>query len=240
MRSGRGGSTSRRHQAVLGAVSFVAVASARKLAHASTLDAQGHLVFDSDAVFTSGFESPALFNSLATRRVQISFWGFSMGAEPELDVLYPGAGAPFGPYAYARIVAIRTGRETSDGWAEYSTTDSPRTRGSTRGRPHVCVGARRRQHKCHDGLAPLLGPIHRFGIRLAARRRRGEHRYGGPRVRRRHHDRRAPRHMGRRGSDVALRSEPRGVREWRLVGPRSLRMDGGSTRPPSRRLRPRE
>jgi hypothetical protein len=187
MRSGRGGSTSRRHLAVLGALSFVAVATAGKLAHASTLDAHGHLIFDSDAVFTSGFESlpaqgegaswlawntdgsvftaaaasdgswvssagapgtvalpdalegghalkltsgsnvafafadPSLFNSLATRRVQISFWGFSMGAEPELDVLYPSVGAPFGPYADARVVAVPTGRETSDGWAEYST-----------------------------------------------------------------------------------------------------------------------
>jgi hypothetical protein len=62
-----------------------------------------------------------LFDSLKTRRVQVSFWGFSVGAEPELDVVYPSKSQPVGPDGFGRIVAVRTGRETSDGWAEYST-----------------------------------------------------------------------------------------------------------------------
>ncbi len=44
-----------------------------------------------------------------------------MGAEPELDVIYPSSNEPFGPTGFGRVVAVRTGRETSDGWAEYST-----------------------------------------------------------------------------------------------------------------------
>jgi hypothetical protein len=63
----------------------------------------------------------AFFARLSTMRVQVSFWGLSMGAEPELDVVYPSGAEPVGPDGFGRIVAIRTGRETSDGWAEYST-----------------------------------------------------------------------------------------------------------------------
>jgi hypothetical protein len=57
----------------------------------------------------------------AKRRVSISFWGLAQGAEPVLEVIYGSAKAGPGPYNLARVVAVRTGRETSDGWAEYST-----------------------------------------------------------------------------------------------------------------------
>ena len=162
------------------------------LAHASTLDSSGHLVFDTDAVLTEGFESlsgaqaqgaswltwaatgdserpplqatavtasdwsangsapgavslasalegsyalklttagpvalglvdTAFFATLVTKRIQVSFWGMSMGAEPELDIVYPSTSEAVGPVGFGHIVAIRTGRETSDGWVEYST-----------------------------------------------------------------------------------------------------------------------
>jgi hypothetical protein len=157
-------------------------------ARASTLDAQGQLVFDSSALLTMSFESlseaqqegaswlawstgtpPVLtatavtaadwtsmgtasgvvtlptalqgtqalrvavgstvglglvdssfFFSLTAERVSVDFWGLSMGAEPELDVVF-STDAQVGPTGFAHVVAVRTGRETSDGWAEYST-----------------------------------------------------------------------------------------------------------------------
>jgi hypothetical protein len=68
-----------------------------------------------------GIVDTALFKSLTSKRVEISFWGYSMGAEPELDVVYPGTVQSVGPWGFGHLVAVRTGRETSDGWAEYST-----------------------------------------------------------------------------------------------------------------------
>jgi len=62
-----------------------------------------------------------LFNTLLAKRVQVSFWGLSMGAEPELDIVYPSTDQAVGPNGFGHLVAVRTGRETSDGWAEYST-----------------------------------------------------------------------------------------------------------------------
>ena len=158
---------------------------ASRSAYASSINAQGELVFDSSAVLTCGFESLSqaqslgaswvswdsttsypnltatliratdwsasivtssnalegasalriasgsnlglalvgaqLFDRFKTDRVTISMWGRSFGAEPELDVVYPSARASVGPSGSARIVAVRTGNETSDGWVEYST-----------------------------------------------------------------------------------------------------------------------
>jgi hypothetical protein len=64
---------------------------------------------------------PSFFKTLTSKRIEVTFWGFSMGAEPELDIVYPGTFEPVGPQGFANVIAIRTGRETSDGWAEYST-----------------------------------------------------------------------------------------------------------------------
>jgi hypothetical protein len=55
---------------------------------------------------------PALVHG--SGRVNITFWGRAEGAEPVLEVVY-------GPARQFYVVAIRTGRETSDGWAEFST-----------------------------------------------------------------------------------------------------------------------
>jgi hypothetical protein len=78
------------------------------------------LTSDAEVAFALVLDA-SLSETVSSQRVQISFWGFSMGAEPELDVVYPSADEPLGPDAYGRVVAVRTGRETSDGWAEYST-----------------------------------------------------------------------------------------------------------------------
>lgn len=67
----------------------------------------------------------ALFGSIARSRFEVSMWGRAEGAEPVLVVAYGGAavggGVSVGPFHFARVVAVRTGRETSDGWVEYST-----------------------------------------------------------------------------------------------------------------------
>jgi hypothetical protein len=68
-----------------------------------------------------GLLDTALFTKIASRRVIVSMWGRSHGAEPELDIVYPSTTEPIGPTGFGHIVAIRTGNETSDGWAEYST-----------------------------------------------------------------------------------------------------------------------
>src|SRR5262249_11683922 len=62
---------------------------------------------------------PAL--SAASRgRVSVSMWGRAHGAEPVLEVVYAPDSTRVGP-ARVHVVAIRTGRETSDGWVEYAT-----------------------------------------------------------------------------------------------------------------------
>ncbi len=65
----------------------------------------------------------ATFGALTAQRVSVSFWGRAEGLEPYLavtwgnDVDLPTDRA----WAWARVPAIRTGRETSDGWVEYAT-----------------------------------------------------------------------------------------------------------------------
>jgi hypothetical protein len=146
-------------------------------ARAAELDAQGHLVFASDALRTYGFEKAAdlaaigsalswastgrlqgaaldyeeaaqwliddalegggalavraglgpglalqddaFFAGLLGRRISVTFWGRAFGAEPALEVVY--ARNNLGPSPLGRVIAVRTGRETSDGWAEYTT-----------------------------------------------------------------------------------------------------------------------
>jgi hypothetical protein len=69
------------------------------------------------------YMDPALFATLTGRRISVSCWGRAEGMEPYLTVTY-GTDAELPTdraWALARIPAIRTGRETSDGWVEYST-----------------------------------------------------------------------------------------------------------------------
>ncbi len=53
-------------------------------------------------------------------RISVSMWGRSFGAEPVLEMLYAHNTTNVGP-GRVHVFAIRTGRETSDGWVEYST-----------------------------------------------------------------------------------------------------------------------
>ena len=65
----------------------------------------------------------ALFAQLKDGRFEVSLWARADGAAPTVQVLYDRD--PDNVYAgraqYALVRAIRTGRETTDGWAEYAT-----------------------------------------------------------------------------------------------------------------------
>jgi hypothetical protein len=94
--------------------SLVTGADALEGSHALRIDAaSGHLGL--------GLLDNGLWNSVKDRRIVVSMWGRSHGAEPELDIVYPSTDEAIGPTGFGHIVAIRTGNETSDGWAEYST-----------------------------------------------------------------------------------------------------------------------
>jgi hypothetical protein len=68
-----------------------------------------------------GLLDTTLFKKVDGQRIVVSMWGRSHGAEPELDIVYPSLDEAIRPTGFGHIVAIRTGNETSDGWAEYST-----------------------------------------------------------------------------------------------------------------------
>ncbi len=80
------------------------------------------------------FIDPATFGAVTGSRINVSFWGRSEGMEPFVAVTYGNAeDLPSNKtWAWARIPAIRTGRETSDGWVEYATNAID---GSILGRP---------------------------------------------------------------------------------------------------------
>ena len=80
--------------------------------HWKASDGEGLAIFDSTT-----------FATLVNQRVIVSFWGRAEGMEPYLGVTY-GEEVDISTtktWAWARVPAIRTGRETSDGWVEYST-----------------------------------------------------------------------------------------------------------------------
>lgn len=62
------------------------------------------------------------FPTLAGSRVEISMWARADGSSPSLTIEYakPEWSLESG-FDFASTIAIRTGRETSDGWVEYST-----------------------------------------------------------------------------------------------------------------------
>ncbi len=64
-----------------------------------------------------------LFAELAKGRFEVKLWARADGAAPQVQVAYDQEleGALGGFTSFAQVRAIRTGRQTSDGWAEYST-----------------------------------------------------------------------------------------------------------------------
>jgi hypothetical protein len=64
----------------------------------------------------------ALLDRLKSTRFEVSLWARADGAGPQLHVVYDKDPANVfgGTFSFATVRAIRTGRETSDGWAEYA------------------------------------------------------------------------------------------------------------------------
>lgn len=65
----------------------------------------------------------ALFAQVKDGRFEVSLWARADGAAPAVQVLYDNDAQNVygGRSQFALVRAIRTGRETTDGWAEYST-----------------------------------------------------------------------------------------------------------------------
>lgn len=65
---------------------------------------------------------PVTFAPLAQRRVEVTFFARAAGALPSLHVIYGRRTLDDQSLSYPTgdVVAIRTGRETSDGWIEYT------------------------------------------------------------------------------------------------------------------------
>jgi len=67
-------------------------------------------------------DDAALFTQLSTRRFEVTFWGRADGIAPSLQVRYARPDSTIDSNSsFASVTTMRTGRETSDGWAEYST-----------------------------------------------------------------------------------------------------------------------
>jgi hypothetical protein len=63
-----------------------------------------------------------VFVALAGARVEVSMWARAEGSSPSLTIEYAkGEWSLEGGLNYASTVVLRTGRETSDGWVEYTT-----------------------------------------------------------------------------------------------------------------------
>ena len=71
------------------------------------------------------FTDSSVFENLANERFEVRFWAKSEGSEPHLEVVYRSSATrtPLdgSTLPTAGVRAIPTGRETSDGWVEYST-----------------------------------------------------------------------------------------------------------------------
>lgn len=71
------------------------------------------------------FTDSSVFENLANERFEVRFWAKSEGSDPHLEVLYRSSATrtPLdgSTLPTAGVRAIPTGRETSDGWVEYST-----------------------------------------------------------------------------------------------------------------------
>ncbi|MEO7095528.1 MAG: hypothetical protein ABI175_19890 [Polyangiales bacterium] len=63
------------------------------------------------------------FDTLQKRRISITVWGRAEGSAPSLQVFYGRADwvLDAGFNSFAKVVTTRSGRETTDGWVEYTT-----------------------------------------------------------------------------------------------------------------------
>lgn len=64
---------------------------------------------------------PALFAQVKDGRFEVTLWARADGTPPQITVLYDRSTEPAPTSQFASVRAVRTGRETDDGWAEFST-----------------------------------------------------------------------------------------------------------------------
>jgi hypothetical protein len=64
-----------------------------------------------------------LFAQVKDGKFEVTLWGRADGTAPQLQVLYDRDAASLDTFGaqFANVRAVRTGRETTDGWAEFST-----------------------------------------------------------------------------------------------------------------------
>ena len=67
-----------------------------------------------------GVVDDAFFASIASGRIEVTLWSRAEGSAPAVRVMYGNTDLS-NAFQHAQVQAIRTGRETTDGWAEYST-----------------------------------------------------------------------------------------------------------------------
>ncbi|HEX4382253.1 MAG TPA: hypothetical protein VH083_04865 [Myxococcales bacterium] len=93
------------------------------VADANAPEGNGYLHFTAQDGLGLAIIDAATFAAVANQRIQVSFWGRSEGMEPVVSVTWGNESdiSTTESKVWARVPAIRTGRETSDGWAEYST-----------------------------------------------------------------------------------------------------------------------
>jgi len=96
--------------------SFGARAVSDPLEGAGALRVGGNVADGTTGVLIPG---SAILERAASRRFELTFWARGEGAMPYLTAGY-SVRAPFAD-DFVRVIAIRTGRETSDGWAEFTT-----------------------------------------------------------------------------------------------------------------------
>jgi hypothetical protein len=67
------------------------------------------------------FNDASVFQAFAKKRIEVRFWAKSEGREPIGALVYgkSGAALPYNEPPVATVGSVPTGRETSDGWAEY-------------------------------------------------------------------------------------------------------------------------
>ncbi len=68
-----------------------------------------------------GIVDPALFAQVKDGRFEVTVWGRADGTPPQISVVYDPSAMVSTLAPFASVRAVRTGRETDDGWAEFST-----------------------------------------------------------------------------------------------------------------------
>jgi len=65
----------------------------------------------------------ALFDQVKTGKFEVTLWARADGASPSINVLYDNNADSISTFGgqFATVRALRTGRQTNDGWAEFST-----------------------------------------------------------------------------------------------------------------------